>query len=187
MSTPSFSDQPAARRRVLRANWDVLRDVLPTATIGRKYDIDCLMIEGVVVCGLKGFTNHNSFFPFSGGVLNRVKKLPAGYSATQGALRFPIDEVISTALVKQLVRIRLAEMASATAGKRIVTYPNGSVKAVGSMRKGKLHGSWKWYRQDGSLMRSGSFRDGVQTGTWVTYDSGGRVVTKRAIARRASR
>ena len=187
MAAPLFGNVTVARRRVLRENWNILCDVLPTATIGRKYDIDCLMIEGVVVCGLKGFTNHNSFFPFSAGVLKQVKKLPAMHSATKGALRFPSDVIISTTLVKRLVRIRLTEMAKTTSGKRVVTFPNGALKAVGAMRKGKLDGPWKWYRQDGSLMRSGSFRSGVQTGTWVTYDRRGRVVTKRVIARQAAR
>ena len=181
MPTPSFADQSPARRRVLRANWAVLRDAIPRASIGRKYNIDCLHIEGVVVAGLKGFAKHNSYFPFSGGVLRHVKGLPEGYSTTQGALRFPSDGILEVSLVKRLVRLRLAEMAKVKSGKRVVTFPDGSLKAVGAMRKGQLHGPWKWFRQDGSLMRVGSFRDGVQSGTWITYDRVGHVVTKRVV------
>lgn len=186
MPTPSFADQSPARRRVLRANWTVLRDTIPRASIGRKYNIDCLHIEGVVVAGLKGFAKHNSYFPFSGGVLRHVKGLPEGYSTTQGALRFPSDGILEVSLVKRLVRLRLAEMAKVKSGKRVVTFPDGSLKAVGAMRKGQLHGPWKWFRQDGSLMRVGSFRDGVQSGTWITYDRVGHVVTKRVVKRQVS-
>jgi len=93
MPTPSFADQSPARRRVLHANWEILRDAIPTAAVGRKYDIDCLHVDGVVVAGLKGFAKHNSYFPFSGGVLQHVKGLPKGYSTTQGALRFPSDGI----------------------------------------------------------------------------------------------
>jgi len=186
MPTPSFADQSLARRRVLRANWAVLRDAIPRASIGRKYNIDCLHIEGVVVAGLKGFAKHNSYFPFSGGVLRHVKGLPEGYSTTQGALRFPSDGILDVSLVKRLVRLRLAEMAKVKSGKRVVTFPDGSLKAVGAMRKGQLHGPWKWFRQDGSLMRVGSFRDGVQSGTWITYDRVGHVVTKRVVKRQVS-
>ena len=171
---------------MLRANWAVLRDAIPRASIGRKYNIDCLHIEGVVVAGLKGFAKHNSYFPFSGGVLRHVKGLPEGYSTTQGALRFPSDGILEVSLVKRLVRLRLAEMAKVKSGKRVVTFPDGSLKAVGAMRKGQLHGPWKWFRQDGSLMRVGSFRDGVQSGTWITYDRVGHVVTKRVVKRQVS-
>jgi len=164
----------------------VLRDAIPRASIGRKYNIDCLHIEGVVVAGLKGFAKHNSYFPFSGGVLRHVKGLPEGYSTTQGALRFPSDGILEVSLVKRLVRLRLAEMAKVKSGKRVVTFPDGSLKAVGAMRKGQLHGQWKWFRQDGSLMRVGSFRDGVQSGTWITYDRVGHVVTKRVVKRQVS-
>ena len=187
MREPSFSDSPADRRAILRANWKVLRSVLPHASVGRKYDIDCVLIEGVVVGGLKGFANHNSYFPYSGGVLGKVKTLPKGYSATQGALRIPVDAIIPRSLMQRLVRIRLAEMASTTGGKRVVTFPNGRTKAVGVMRKGELHGKWSWFREDGSLMRTGSFRDGVQSGIWTTYDRQGRVVTRKTVRSRVAR
>jgi uncharacterized protein YdhG (YjbR/CyaY superfamily) len=187
MPTPSFADQSPARRRVLHANWEILRDAIPTAAVGRKYDIDCLHVDGVVVAGLKGFAKHNSYFPFSGGVLQHVKGLPKGYSTTQGALRFPSDGILDVSLVKRLVRLRLAEMAKVKSGKRVVTFPDGSLKAVGAMRKGQLHGPWKWFRQDASLLRIGTFRDGVQSGTWVTYDRSGRVVTTKVVKRQASR
>ena len=187
MREPSFSDSPADRRAILRANWKVLRSVLPHSSVGRKYDIDCVLVEGVVVGGLKGFANHNSYFPYSGGVLRNVKTLPKGYSTTTGALRFPVDVVIPRSLMQRLVRIRLVEMANASRGKRVVTFPNGRVRAVGMMRKGKLHGKWSWFRADGSLMRTGSFREGLQTGTWTTYDRHGRVVTRKTVKPRGAR
>ena len=118
--------------------------------------------------------------------MRHVKGLPEGYSTTQGALRFPSDGILDVSLVKRLVRLRLAEMAKVKSGKRVVTFPDGSLKAVGAMRKGQLHGPWKWFRQDGSLMRVGSFRDGVQSGTWITYDRAGHVVTKRVVKHQVS-
>ena len=99
MREPSFTDAPADRRAILRANWKVLRSVLPHAEVGRKYNIDCVLIEGVVVAGLKGFANHNSYFPYSGGVLRKVKTLPNEYSTTAGALRVPVDAVIPRSLM----------------------------------------------------------------------------------------
>lgn len=174
-----FSDSSPSQRRHLEEVWSILVDCVPGATVLRKYDIDCVALHGVVVGGVKGFVAHNSYFPFSGGVTERLKRLPNGTSASKGALRFPPDTSLSKATIRTLVKLRLAEMAHVERGTRVVTYPSGRVKAVGQMRRGKLHGPWKWYRQDGSIMRTGSFRDGAQVGTWCTYDRNGRRVSSQ--------
>lgn len=57
--------------------------------------------------------------------------------------------------------------------KRRDLYADGSLKAIGSIKGGKLHGHWKWYRENGVIMRSGYFDHGVQVGRWVTYDQAG--------------
>jgi uncharacterized protein YdhG (YjbR/CyaY superfamily) len=47
----------------------------------------------------------------SGGVLARVSGLPKGWSTTKGTLHFPIDTPPTPALVRRLVKARLAEIA----------------------------------------------------------------------------
>lgn len=59
---------------------------------------------------------------------------------------------------------------------RVDHHKNGSVRAKGRTRGGKLDGYWGWFRLDGSIMRSGHFAAGKQTGEWTTYDAKGRVV-----------
>lgn len=176
--TRRFAESPASQRRVLEETWKRLVACIPGAVAAKKYDIDCIEIEGVVVAGLKGFTEHNSYFPFSGNVVGRLGRLPTGCSSSTGALRFPLDSALSAQVIRRLVRIRLREMADVDHGKRVVTFPNGSLKAVGGMRKGSLHGPWSWYRQDGSLMRTGAFRNGIAVSTWCTYDAKGRKVSE---------
>jgi hypothetical protein len=158
--------------------WSILVDCVPEGVPARKYGIDCVTMHGVVVGGLKGFAEHNSYFPFSGGVIGRIGRLPHGTSASKSALRFPLDGSLTTATVRRLVKVRLAEMATVEGGTRVVTFPNGRVKAVGQVRRGKLQGKWTWFRQDGSIMRSGSFRDDQPVGQWRTYDRSGRVVSR---------
>lgn len=58
--------------------------------------------------------------------------------------------------------------------KRKDFHADGSLKAEGWVKAGKLHGLWKWYRRNGVIMRSGRFRGGKQVGEWVTYDSSGK-------------
>lgn len=181
-SARRFASSPRAQRRILEAVWASLVRSVPGATVTRKYGIDCIAIEGVVVGGLAGYKEHNSYFPFSGGVVDRIGRIPRGCSTSKGTLRFPIDSPLSPTIVRRLVKARLSEMASVDHGKRVVTFPNGRLKATGSMRRGELHGPWKWYRQDGSLMRTGSFRDGVAVGTWRTYDRSGRLVSESVTA-----
>ena len=79
------------------------------------------------------------------------------------------------ALVRRLVTLRLAELATVTTGRRSEYYGDGQVKAVGPMKDGHLHGRWKWFRRDGTLMRTGQFSHGRQTGTWTTWDRNGNV------------
>lgn len=173
-----FGDIPPSQRRVVGVVWKSLVHCVPGATVTRKYGIDCIALDGVIVGGLAGYRHHNSYFPFSGGVVSRIGRLPRGCSSSQGTLRFPLDQPLAPTVVRRLVRLRLAEMAAVDHGRRIVTFPNGALKAVGPMRRGKLHGAWSWYRQDGSLMRTGSFRDGSATGAWRTYDRAGRVISE---------
>lgn len=188
-STPRFAGVSPAQRRALNVVWASIRACLPGATVTRKYGIDCFALEGVVVGGLAGYKEHNSYFPFSGGVVGRLGRIPKGCSTSQGTLRFPSDTPLSPTIVRRLVKLRLGELASVDHGRRVVTFPNGQIKAVGMMRRGELHGPWRWYRQDGSLMRTGSFRDGVAVGTWRTYDRSGRLVSESVTAStsRASR
>ena len=58
--------------------------------------------------------------------------------------------------------------------KYTLYHKDGSLWAKGSLKDGKMHGSWQWFRKDGSKMRSGHFEKGKQSGKWVTYDKKGR-------------
>lgn len=76
--------------------------------------------------------------------------------------------------------------------KRIDYRRDGSVRAKGWIRDGKLDGYWEWFRLDGTRMRSGSFSLDRQVGDWITYDRAGAVykvtnMSKSAPASRAKR
>jgi antitoxin component YwqK of YwqJK toxin-antitoxin module len=58
---------------------------------------------------------------------------------------------------------------------RIDHHKDGSIRAKGTTRGGKLDGYWEWFRLDGTIMRSGHFENGRQVGQWTTYDAKGRV------------
>lgn len=58
--------------------------------------------------------------------------------------------------------------------KHIEYHRDGSVRARGWKRGGKLDGQWHWFRLDGTRLRSGSFDLDLQVGEWTTYDREGR-------------
>jgi len=129
----------------------------------------CFAVEGKAVAGFDGYKAHCSYFPHSGRVLDHVGPLPDWATADRGTLRFPIGKRLPKALVRRLIRVRLDEISAVTDGKRIEFFDDGTVKAVGRMRDGELHGDWRWYRRDGSLLRTGSFDRGAKVGTWQTH------------------
>jgi uncharacterized protein YdhG (YjbR/CyaY superfamily) len=164
-------------RTTLLALRATLRDLLPHAEECLKYGMAAFTVQGKGVAAYEAFKGHCSYFPMSGGVLERITGLPAGTSASKGTLQFPVDRPLSKAVVRRLVRARLDEISDVTNGKRFDFFDDGSVKAEGSMKDGQLHGAWTWYRQDGTRMRTGKFAAGEQVGTWQTWDRDGRLVT----------
>ena len=164
-------------RTTLLALRATLRELLPHAEECLKYGMAAFTVQGKGVAAYEAFKGHCSYFPMSGGVLERVTGLPAGTSASKGTLQFPVDRPLSKAVVRRRVRARLDEISDVTNGKRFEFYDDGSVKAVGSMKDGQPHGAWTWYRQDGTRMRTGKFAAGQQVGTWQTWDRDGRLVT----------
>ena len=58
------------------------------------------------------FTNHCSLFVLSGSLLESFKDELKGYETSKGTIRFPVDKPMPAALVKKLVKARLAHNAS---------------------------------------------------------------------------
>jgi uncharacterized protein YdhG (YjbR/CyaY superfamily) len=78
----------------------------------------CFKVDGVAVAGFDGFTRHCSYFPHSGSVLEHVDGLPAWCTVTsKGTLQFPLDRPPPATVVKQLVQVRLDEIASKQAAR----------------------------------------------------------------------
>ena len=90
---------------------DTLRNLLPGAEECISYGIPTFKVDGKAVAGFEGYKNHCSYFPFSGNVVDKVEPLPVWCDSARGTLRFPIGRRLPVALVKRLVKARLAEIA----------------------------------------------------------------------------
>lgn len=97
----------------------------------------------------RGLPNYCTYFGASGAVVEKVA--PDRYEMSKGGLKFGLSERLPVALVRKLVEARLLELADVRNGLRREYHRDGTVKAVGRVKDGELHGRWNWYRSDGSL------------------------------------
>lgn len=87
-----------------------LREELPDAEEGMSYGLPCFKVGGRAIAGFGGYKNHNSYFPHSGSVLERVSSIPEWCSLSKGTLRFPLDRDLSRTLVQRLIRAKFADL-----------------------------------------------------------------------------
>jgi len=84
--------------------------VPPEATEGISYGIPTFNYQGPLVW-LAAFSNHCSLFP-SAAVIEAFKDELKGFSTSKGTIHFPTDKPLPTALVKNLVKARIAQIES---------------------------------------------------------------------------
>ena len=64
---------------------------------------------GKPVMGYAAFRSHCSLFPYGAAVIEAFKEELKDYPTSKGTIRFPIDKPPSAALVKKLVKAKLAD------------------------------------------------------------------------------
>jgi uncharacterized protein YdhG (YjbR/CyaY superfamily) len=78
------------------------------ATEGMSYGMPAFRYKGALV-GYAAFKDHCSFFPMSAALIDSMKDDLEGYRTSKGTLQFPMDKPLSAALVKKMVRARVAD------------------------------------------------------------------------------
>jgi uncharacterized protein YdhG (YjbR/CyaY superfamily) len=80
----------------------------PEATEAISYRIPAFKYQGPLL-GFAAFSNHCSLFPMSLSVMEAFKNELRDFHTSKGTIRFPVDKPLSAALVKKLVKARIAE------------------------------------------------------------------------------
>jgi uncharacterized protein YdhG (YjbR/CyaY superfamily) len=75
------------------------------------YGIPAFRLDGMLV-GFGASARHCSFFLMSGSTVEDHKELLKNYDTSKGTIRFPAARPLPQALVKKLVKARLAENAA---------------------------------------------------------------------------
>ena len=81
--------------------------VPPQATETISYRIPAFSYNGVLVW-FAAFSNHCSLFP-TAEVIEAFKKELKGFSTSKGTVHFPMDKPLPIALIKKLVKARVAQ------------------------------------------------------------------------------
>ncbi len=83
---------------------------LPGAEECISYSMPAFRSKGHVVAGFAATARGGSYYPFSGTTLTTVAADLEGLSKTKSAVHFTADQPLSAALVRKLVKARLAEI-----------------------------------------------------------------------------
>ena len=96
-----------ARSTLKKIRATILSAVPAEATEAISYRIPAFVYKGLLMW-YAAFADHCSLFPGSS-VIVAFKNELKGYSVSKGTIRFPVDKPLPAALVKKLVKARLAE------------------------------------------------------------------------------
>ncbi len=104
-----LSDLEDPKRSTLQQLRQTILELVPEVKEGISYGVPAFRLRGKVVAGFAAFKNHLSYLPHSGSVFPELRKELAGYVTSTGALRFPVDRPLPKALVKKLLKVRIAQ------------------------------------------------------------------------------
>jgi len=88
----------------------LIRAAAPHAVESRSYGILGYKIDGrpFVYCG--GYTQHVALYPVTPAMRRDHADAIAPFQVSKGTLRFPLDQPLPAALIKRLLKTRVAEM-----------------------------------------------------------------------------
>ena len=103
-----FSKQPPAARRQVRRIRALIRAAIPRAVDGFSYGIPAVRVEGRLLLWYAGWKAHCSIYPVSPAVRKALGRDLGRYAVSKGTIRFAVDKPLPAALIKKLVKARVA-------------------------------------------------------------------------------
>jgi uncharacterized protein YdhG (YjbR/CyaY superfamily) len=107
-----FARVPEPARSRLKEMCAVIRSVVPAGAVETiSYQIPAFKTKKVLIW-YAAFSEHCSLFP-TASVIEEFKDDLAGFRISKGTVQFPLDKALPTALIKKLVKARVAQCENA--------------------------------------------------------------------------
>ncbi|NOT42799.1 MAG: hypothetical protein HOP13_20155 [Alphaproteobacteria bacterium] len=107
---------PAEQRTTLERLRRSILAAVPKATEGISYGVPTVFVDGRMLVSYGAAAKHCSFYP--GSVLQLFAVDIKGYSTSKGTIRFPIGGALPAALVRKIVKARIAQQAAKAAQRK---------------------------------------------------------------------
>lgn len=105
-----FASLPTAVRTRMKTIRDLVRDLAPDAVEVFSYGIPGFKLDGKPLVWYAAFAHHTSLYPMTASIRKAHATALKGYKMSTGTVQFPLDTPLPTALVKRLIKARLAEL-----------------------------------------------------------------------------
>ena len=100
---------PAEQRETLQSIRETIRAAVPAAEECISYGLAAFRLNGKPLVAFGAAKTHCAFYPMSATTIADHKDALERYETSKGTIRFPADRPLPGALVRKLVKARVAE------------------------------------------------------------------------------